>query len=78
MPVYEFECDYCGFISEKFYPSVPRVDIMHIRKVCENCKGDYTHKKLMSASTFQLKGMGWGVDGYTDNPNRVVGIDEPS
>jgi putative FmdB family regulatory protein len=63
MPVYEFECDNCGFISERFYPAVPRVDPMQINKVCGNCKFGASHKKLMSPNSFHLKGEGW-----TDKP----------
>jgi len=78
MPIYEFECDHCGFVWEKFYRAIPRIDLMQVHALCKNCKGYYTHKKLLSSSSFQLKGMGWGVDGYDNNPNRIVEYDEPS
>jgi putative FmdB family regulatory protein len=79
MPIYEFECDNCGFISEKFFRTVPRVDPIQIVKVCDNCKFRASHKKLMSKSTFALSGMGWGCDGYDKSATpRVVELDEPS
>jgi putative FmdB family regulatory protein len=79
MPVYEFECDNCGFISEKFYRSIPRIDPMQIVDVCINCHFEASHKKILSFSTFNLKGMGWSEDGYDKNATpRVVELDEPS
>jgi predicted nucleic acid-binding Zn ribbon protein len=79
MPVYEFECDNCGFISEKFYRSIPRIDPMQIVDVCINCKFRASHKKILSFNNFKLKGMGWSEDGYDKNAApRVAELDEPS
>jgi predicted nucleic acid-binding Zn ribbon protein len=82
MPNYEFECDNCGFISEKFYRAIPRVDPISIRRVCSNCKFDATHKKVLSVSTFHLKAgkVPWGEDRYSSASKKgtdVVEINEP-
>jgi predicted nucleic acid-binding Zn ribbon protein len=65
MPVHEFECDNCGFVSEKFFRVIPKVDPISIRRVCKNCKFDATHKKLMSFNNFHLRGDGWANDNYS-------------
>jgi predicted nucleic acid-binding Zn ribbon protein len=65
MPVYEFECDNCGFISEKFYRAIPRTDPIQINRVCTNCKFDASHKKVLSISDFHLNGGGWANDNYS-------------
>ncbi len=81
MPVYEFECDNCGFISEKFFRSIPRVDPIQITKVCDNCKFRASHKKLMSPNTFHLKGgkSPWGEGKFSSASDKgadVVELDE--
>ncbi len=82
MPVYEFECDNCGFISEKFYRAIPRVDPIQIIKVCENCDFEASHKKLMSPNTFHLKGgkSPWGEGKFSSTSAKsddVVELNEP-
>ena len=57
MPIYEYECTKCGHQTEvwqKFSDS-PLTR-------CETCKGKM--KKLISQSTFHLKGTGWYVTDY--------------
>lgn len=57
MPIYEYECQKCGRHTEvlqKF--SDPPVS------KCEKCKGRM--RKLISQSTFHLKGTGWYVTDY--------------
>jgi predicted nucleic acid-binding Zn ribbon protein len=83
MPVYEFECDNCGFISEKFYRSIPRIDPMQIVEACINCHFVASHKKLMSFNSFHLKGgkSPWGEDKFSScapTGDTPVSIDEPS
>ena len=60
MPIYEYECTRCGQQTEiwqKFSdPPVTK---------CELCKGRM--KKLISQSTFHLKGTGWYVTDYASN-----------
>jgi putative FmdB family regulatory protein len=57
MPIYEYECTKCGQQTEiwqKFSdPPVTK---------CEACNGKM--KKLISQSTFHLKGTGWYVTDY--------------
>ena len=57
MPIYEYECTKCGHQSEVWqkFSDAP------ITK-CEMCKGKM--KKLISQSTFHLKGTGWYVTDY--------------
>ena len=83
MPVYEFECDICGFTTERFYPSIPRTTPMQIRGGCRNCgETDATFKKVLSLSAFHLKpgGVGWGAEKYSSSAVKgtdIVSIDEP-
>lgn len=60
MPIYDFVCKSCGVIEE------------HIQKIsdpapekCGTCGVDGTMNKILGASTFQLKGDGWGKDNYS-------------
>lgn len=57
MPIYEYECTKCGQQTEiwqKFSdPPITK---------CEVCRGRM--KKLISQSTFHLKGTGWYVTDY--------------
>ncbi len=57
MPIYEYECTKCGHQTEIWqkFSDAP------ITK-CEMCKGKI--KKLISQSTFHLKGTGWYVTDY--------------
>lgn len=58
MPVYEYECDKC----EKSFEVQQRMADAPLT-VCSECGGAV--KKVMSMSSFQLKGGGWFADGYT-------------
>lgn len=57
MPVYEYECDSCG----KVFEVQQRMADAPLTR-CPECDG--TVKKVMSMSSFQLKGGGWYADGY--------------
>ena len=57
MPIYEYECPKCGHQTEIWQ----KVSDKPIAK-CELCKGRM--KKLISQSTFHLKGTGWYVTDY--------------
>ena len=57
MPIYEFECTKCGNQTEVWQ----RFSDKPLTK-CEKCKGKM--KKLISQSTFHLKGSGWYVTDY--------------
>ncbi|WP_136796952.1 MULTISPECIES: FmdB family zinc ribbon protein [Desulfosediminicola] len=58
MPVYEYECDACHKVFE-----VQQKMADDPLTTCPECEGGL--KKLMSRSSFQLKGGGWYADGYT-------------
>lgn len=57
MPVYEYECCKCGKVVEVWQSlsDEPMTD-------CPDCAGSL--KKLISMSSFRLKGGGWYADGY--------------
>lgn len=57
MPVYEYECKDCAKIFEVQQRMADKP-----LAVCPECQGEV--KKLVSMSSFQLKGSGWYADGY--------------
>lgn len=62
MPIYEYECTKCGEISEVWQKfSDPPIT------KCEKCSGKV--RKLISQSTFHLKGTGWYVTDYGSKAN---------
>jgi putative FmdB family regulatory protein len=58
MPVYEYECPTC----EKVFEVQQRMSDDPLSS-CPDCGGDV--KKLVSMSSFHLKGGGWYSDGYS-------------
>jgi len=63
MPIYEYECDKCGYAFEREQSiSDPPV------KTCPKCRSRKV-TKLISRSSFVLKGGGWYADGYSDSKN---------
>ena len=58
MPIYEYECTSCCNAFEVFQRMTE--DPL---SSCPECSGSV--KKLMSKSSFQLKGSGWYADGYS-------------
>jgi len=61
MPIYEYECNKCGHEFEREQRMAdPPV------KTCPECKGRKV-TKLISRSSFVLKGGGWYADGYSDS-----------
>ena len=60
MPIYEYQCDKCGHEFEREQRMAdPPV------KTCPECKARRV-TKLISRSSFVLKGGGWYADGYSD------------
>jgi len=57
MPIYEYQCQKCGT-----FEVTQRITEKPLGK-CPNCKGKV--KKLISNTSFQLKGTGWYVTNYT-------------
>jgi len=57
MPIYEYRCTSCGDEFE----SIQKVNSRPLRK-CKQCNGKV--EKLISRSSFQLKGGGWFINDY--------------
>jgi len=57
MPIYEYECMKCGEIKEV----IQNFSDKPLNK-CKHCSGKL--QKLVSQSTFHLKGTGWYVTDY--------------
>ncbi len=57
MPIYEYECESCGKHTEELqrFSDAPLT-------TCGMCKGSL--KKVISQSTFHLRGTGWYVTDY--------------
>ncbi len=71
MPIYEYGCEKCGShfeVIQKFSDKP--------LKFCSNCKGRLT--KLISQTSFQLKGSGWYVTDYAKSGKSTSGSDETS
>ena len=56
MPIYEYECQKCGT-----FEATQRITEKPLSK-CPTCKGKV--KKLISNTSFQLKGTGWYITDY--------------
>lgn len=57
MPIYEYQCRKCGKQFEAFQ-GITEPDL----KTCKFCKGKV--QKMMSLSSFSLKGSGWYATDY--------------
>jgi putative FmdB family regulatory protein len=62
MPVYEYQCSRCGHLKEVFQ----KISESPL-EVCPRCNGKL--KKIISQSTFHLKGSGWYVTDYANKSN---------
>lgn len=60
MPIYEYQCEACQDVIEA-QQSLSDKPLT----TCPACTGSL--KKLISRSSFQLKGGGWYSDGYSGN-----------
>ena len=62
MPIYEYECEKCGHQTEMIqkFSDPPIAE-------CDACHGKM--KKLISNSSFHLKGTGWYVTDYASKSN---------
>ncbi|HXG51144.1 MAG TPA: zinc ribbon domain-containing protein [candidate division Zixibacteria bacterium] len=56
MPIYEYQCDACGT-----FEVTQRITERALSK-CPTCKGKV--KRLISNTSFQLKGTGWYITDY--------------
>ncbi len=62
MPVYEYQCTGCGQVEEAFQ----KISDAPL-ETCSHCQGSL--KKLISQSSFHLKGSGWYVTDYGGTKN---------
>lgn len=60
MPIYEYECRSCG----KTLEAIQKFSDAPLAR-CESCGGNLT--KLVSRTSFQLKGTGWYATDYKKN-----------
>ena len=68
MPIYEYECSKCGTIDEV----LQKFSDKPLTK-CKHCSGKL--HKLVSQSSFHLKGTGWYI---TDYANKSQSTETPS
>jgi putative FmdB family regulatory protein len=71
MPLYEYQCDACGFrfeVIQRF--SDPPVES------CQSCGGPV--RKLLSSPAIQFKGSGWYVTDYARKGAKGAGADAES
>ena len=66
MPIYEYECTKCGRIDEVLQKFSEKP-----LKKCPHCSGRL--QKLVSQSTFHLKGTGWYVTDYANKSKSSKG-----
>ena len=72
MPIYEYECSKCGHHVE----ALQKISDPPILE-CDQCHASM--KKLISQSTFHLKGTGWYVTDYASkNSNNQMSAKETS
>jgi putative FmdB family regulatory protein len=72
MPTYEYECRACGHEFER----EQRISEDAI-KTCPRCKKDEA-RRLISRTSFVLKGGGWYSDLYSSKPAPKSGGDSPA
>lgn len=61
MPLFEYKCE--DEKCEHTFEKLVRHDDRDVVPDCPKCKGDNT-TKLISRTSFSLKGGGWAEDGY--------------
>jgi putative FmdB family regulatory protein len=71
MPIYEYQCRKCGSIIEK----MQRMSDRPLRK-CRSCSGRLD--KLISRTSFALKGGGWYAEGYGKKSKSTSGTSDSS
>ena len=71
MPIYEYECEECHQVTEH-WQSMSAEPLAQ----CPKCNGAV--RKLISQSSFQLKGGGWYADGYSSSPAKASSCSTPS
>lgn len=71
MPVYEYECKECDRVFEVQQKMTDKP-----LSNCPECQAPV--KKLMSMSSFQLKGGGWYADGYSSGSGAAKSESKPA
>ncbi|MBF0376857.1 MAG: zinc ribbon domain-containing protein [Desulfamplus sp.] len=64
MPIYEYECSVCGNVEEAFQ----KISDAPLKK-CNRCQGELS--KIVSHSSFHLKGSGWYVTDYGGSTSKA-------
>lgn len=64
MPIYEYKCLQCGYQFEHLQ-KINEEDL----SICPKCKAPNL-TRLISNSSFQLKGSGWYATGYQNKDNK--------
>lgn len=63
MPIYEYSCLHCKHKYSVFYKTYASVTEEEQIEECPKCRSKFK-KKLITKSSFELKGRGWAKDGY--------------
>ena len=74
MPIYEYQCTNCGRTLEVMQKITDEP-----LETCPSCKGKL--RRLISLTSFQLKGSGWYATDYKGNGNKGTGkkpVEKPS
>lgn len=71
MPIYEYKCAQCGTIVEAIQKFSDRP-----LTTCTKCSGKL--HKLISQSSFHLKGSGWYVTDYANRSKNAAGAKDAS
>ncbi|MCE5312894.1 MAG: zinc ribbon domain-containing protein [Nitrospiraceae bacterium] len=66
MPIYEYSCEACGAHHE-----ITQKITDEPLSVCPSCKG--TLKKMISSTSFVLKGTGWYATDYASKDKKSCG-----
>jgi putative FmdB family regulatory protein len=66
MPIYEYQCKKCGEVFEVMQTLSAEPLKKHKQAEGATCSGSVA--KVMSNTSFQLKGGGWFKDGYSSKP----------
>lgn len=64
MPIYEFCCESCGYVLERYCYIGEGGSI-----VCESCGGPL--QRVLSKCSFRLVGGGWADTGYTKASQKI-------
>ena len=61
MPIYEYKCQCCDFVHEILLKNMQIYE-----QKCPRCQAEM--KKIISMNSFRLKGNGWYMTDFKDNP----------